>query len=193
MRKLLNFCMVLMTALFLVGCGEKFEPTESTIYVTSKGEVFSAIMEDFDKAYYDFDELSEKVNKEVKSYCLDVNDEVISVEALTKEAGEVALTMKYQTVDDYTKFNEVLLFAGTYEEAVSAGYLPEELHDTECIITDTESEELDHLKVIVTEESVCIQTAGKIKYVSDNVSIVDKKLARALEAGKGHPAFVLYK
>ena len=47
--------------------------------------------------------------------------------------------------------------------------------------------------VIVTEESVCIQTAGKIKYVSDNVSIVDKKLARALEAGKGHPAFVLYK
>ena len=193
MRKLLNFCMVLMTALFLVGCGEKFEPTESTIYVTSKGEVFSAIMEDFDKAYYDFDELSEEVNKEVKSYCLDVNDEVISVEALTKEAGEVALTMKYQTVDDYTKFNEVLLFAGTYEEAVSAGYLPEELHDTEGIITDTESEELDHLKVIVTEESVCIQTAGKIKYVSDNVSIVDKKLARALEAGKGHPAFVLYK
>ena len=193
MRKLLNFCMVLMAALFLVGCGEKFEPTESTIYVTSKGEVFSAIMEDFDKAYYDFDELSEEVNKEVKSYCLNVNDEVISVEALTKEAGEVALTMKYQTVDDYTKFNEVLLFAGTYEEAVSAGYLPEELHDTEGIITDAESEELDRLKVIVTEESVCIQTAGKIKYVSDNVSIVDKKLARALEAGKGHPAFVLYK
>ena len=84
MRKLLNFCMVLTAALFLAGCGNDFEPTESTIYVTSKGEVVSAIMEDFDKAYYDFDELSENVYKEVRSYCLDINDEAIFVESLTK-------------------------------------------------------------------------------------------------------------
>ena len=193
MRKLLNFCMVLTAALFLAGCGNDFEPTESTIYVTSKGEVVSAIMEDFDKAYYDFDELLEDVNKEVKSYCLDVNDEAIFVESLTKESGIVTLQMQYQTAEDYAAFNEVLLFVGTYAEAASAGYLPEELHDAEGEAADTESEKLDNLKVIVTEESVCIQTAGKIKYVSDNVSIVDKKLARALEAGKGHPAFVLYK
>ena len=193
MRKLLGFCAVLTAVLFLVGCGGSFEPTESTIYVTSKGEVFSAIMEDFDKAYYNFDELSENINKEVKAYCLDMNDEVVSVESLTKDSGMVTLKMKYQTIEDYVAFNEVLLFAGTYSEAVSAGYLPEELHDVEGEIADTESEELDNLKVIVTEESVCIQTAGKVKYVSDNVSIVDKKLARALEAGKGHPAFILYK
>ena len=193
MRKLLNFCMVLTATLFLVGCGSSFEPTESTIYVTSKGEVFSAIMEEFDKAYYNFEELSEDVNKEVKSYCLDVNDEVVSVESLTKDSGMVTLKMKYQTVEDYAAFNEVILFAGTYAEAASTGYIPEELHDAEGEVADTESEKLDDLRVIVTEESVCIQTAGKIKYVSDNVSIVDKKLARALEAGKGHPAFVLYK
>ena len=179
MRKLLNFCMVLTAALFLAGCGNDFEPTESTIYVTSKGEVVSAIMEDFDKAYYDFDELSENVYKEVRSYCLDINDEAIFVESLTKESGIVTLQMKYQTAEDYAAFN--------------AGYLPEELYDAEGEAADTESEKLDDLKVIVTEESVCIQTAGKIKYVSDNVSIVDKKLARAFEAGKTHPAFVLYK
>ena len=192
MKKLLNFCMILTAALFLTGCSDKFEPTESTIYVTSKGEVYSAIMEDFDKAYYDFDELSEEVNKEVKSYCLDVNEEAIVVESLTKGESDVTLQMKYQTVADYTAFNEVLLFAGTYAEAVSEGYIPRELHNAEGEIADLEAEELDKLNVIVTEESVCIQTAGKIKYVSDNVSIVDKKLARAMEAGKGHPAFVLY-
>ena len=54
-------------------------------------------------------------------------------------------------------------------------------------------ESLADLKVIVTEESVCIQTSGKIKYVSDNVTVLDKKLAKAMEAGKTHPAFVLYK
>ena len=193
MKKTLNFCIILAAALFFGGCGNKFEPTESTIYITSKGEVKSAIMDSFDKAYYDFEELSEDVQKEVKSYCLDVNEDVITVESLTQGEDEVVLLMNYQTVDDYAAFNEVLLFTGTYAEAVSAGYLPEELYDAEGEFVDSDSEELDDLKIVVTEESVCIQTSGRIKYVSDNVSIVGKKLARALEAGKSHPAFVLYK
>ena len=193
MKKIWNFCMILAAALLFVGCGNKFEPTESTIYITSKGEVKSAVMESFDKVYYDFEELSEDVQNEVKSYCLDVNEEVVAIEALTQGEDEVTLLMNYQTVEDYTAFNDVLLFTGTYEEAVNAGYVPEELYDTDGEFTEIGSEELDNLKVIVTEESVCIQTSGKIKYVSDNVSIVEKKLARALEAGKSHPAFVLYK
>lgn len=193
MKKTLNFCMVLAAAIFLSGCGNKFEPTESTIFVTSKGEVHSAIMESFDEAYYDFEELSEDVERAVKSYCLDENEEVVTVESLSQGNDEVSLFMNYQTADDYAAFNEVLLFTGTYAEAASAGYVPEELYNAEGAIVDTESDELDNLKVVVTEESICIQTSGKIKYVSDNVSIVDKKLARALEAGKGHPAFVLYK
>lgn len=193
MKNALNFCVALTVVLFLTGCGGKFEPTVSTIYVTSRGEVKSAMMESFDKAYYNFEELSEDVEKAVRSYCLDVNEEAVTIESLTQENDEVALVMNYQTVDDYRTFNEVLFFSGTYAEAVSEGYLPEELHDAEGEIADVDSEELDNLKVIVTEESVCIQTSGKIKYVSDNVSIIDKKLARAVEAGKGHPAFVLYK
>lgn len=193
MKKTLNFCMILTAALFLMGCGNKFEPTESTIFITSKGEVQSAIMESFDKAYYDFEELSEDVEKQVKSYCLDVNEETVTVESLTQGDGEVALLMNYQTVEDYVAFNEVLLFVGTYAEAVAAGYVPEELHDAEGNSITFDSEELDDLKVVVTEESICVQTSGKIRYVSDNVSIIDKKLARALEAGKSHPAFILYK
>lgn len=193
MKKTLNFCMILTAVLFLMGCGNKFEPTESTIFITSKGEVQSAIMESFDKAYYDFEELSEDVEKQVKSYCLDVNEEAVTVESLTQGDGEVALLMNYQTVEDYVAFNEVLLFVGTYAEAVAAGYVPEELYDAEGNSIAFDSEELDDLKVVVTEESICVQTSGKIRYVSDNVSIIDKKLARALEAGKSHPAFILYK
>ena len=193
MKKTWNFCIALAAAIILIGCGAKFEPTESTIYITSKGEVMSAIMESFDKAYYNFEELSQNVNKEVKAYCLDVNKESVVIDSFEKVSDEVALLMTYETVEDYTSFNDVLLFAGTYADAVMAGYLPAELHDTEGEMVETDSEELNDLKVVVTEESVCIQVDGKIKYVSDNVSIVDKKLARAMEAGKNHPAFVLYK
>lgn len=194
MKRILNFCLIFTITLLATGCGSKFEPTVSTIYVTSKGEVKSAIVESFDKAYYDFEELSEDVQKEVTAYCLDKNhEEAAVVESLTLGEGEVSLFMNFQTVDDYIAFNDVLLFAGTYAEAVSEGYIPEELYDAEGMSVQTDSEELDKLKVIVTEESISVQTHGKIKYVSDNVSIVDKKLARAFEAGKTHPAFVLYK
>ena len=194
MKRILNFCLIFTIALLATGCGSKFEPTVSTIYVTSKGEVKSAIVESFDKAYYDFEELSEDVQKEVTAYCLDKNqEEAAVVESLTLGEGEVSLFMNFQTVDDYIAFNDVLLFTGTYAEAVGEGYIPEELYDAEGMSVPTDSEELDKLKVIVTEESISVQTHGKIKYVSDNVSIVDKKLARAFEAGKTHPAFVLYK
>jgi len=194
MKRILNFCLFFTIALFVTGCGSKFEPTESTVYVTSKGEVKSAIIESFDKAYYDFDELSEDVQKEVKAYCLDKNNEEAAVvESLTLGEMEVSLFMNFQTAEDYAAFNEVLLFAGTYADAVREGYIPLELYDVEGMSVGVDSEELDGLKVIVTEESISIHTQGKIKYVSDNVSIVDKKLARAFEAGKNHPAFVLYK
>lgn len=194
MKRILSFCLIFTTALFVAGCGSKFEPTESTIYVTSKDEVKSAIVESFDKAYYDFEELSEDVQKEVKSYCLDRNnEEAVAVESLTQGEEVVSLFMNFQTAEDYAAFHDVLLFTGTYAEAVSAGYIPEELYDAEGMSVGADSEELGNLKVVVTEESIAVQTHGKIKYVSDNVSIVGKKLARAFEAGKTHPAFVLYK
>ena len=79
MKKKWNLCVVLVLAMLCAGCGQKFEPTESTIFVTSKGVVKSAIMESFDKSYYDFDELYKSVEKEVKSYCLDKIEEVIKI------------------------------------------------------------------------------------------------------------------
>ena len=193
MRKSLSFLLILSMAFLLSGCEQEYEPTESTIFITSKGVVKSAIMESFDKSYYDFDELYEAVEKEVKAYCLDKNEEAVTISSLVEENDSVALLMDYQTVEDYVEFNEILLFSGTFSEAAAAGYLPGELHDAEGNSVEVNLESLGDLKVIVTEESVCLQTSGRIKYVSDNVTILDKKLAKAMEAGKTHPAFVLYK
>lgn len=193
MGKKLNFLLILSMALLVSGCSQKFEPTESTIFITSKGLVQSAVIESFDKSYYDFDELYETVEKEVKSYCLDKNEEVVTINSLIEENNSVALLMDYQTAADYAEFNEILLFSGTFSEAAAVGYLPEELYDVEGNSVEVDLDKLGELKVVVTEESVCLQTSGKIKYVSDNVTILDKKLAKAMEAGKTHPAFVLYK
>ena len=118
MKRALSFTLVLASAILLMGCGQKFEPTESTIFVTSKGVVKSAIMESFDKSYYDFDELYKSVEKEVKVYCLDNIEETVTLTSLTEENDSVTLLMDYQTVEDYANFNEVLLFSGTFAQAV---------------------------------------------------------------------------
>ncbi len=193
MRRSLRFLLLLPMTILLAGCGQKFEPTESTIFVTSKGIVQSAVMESFDKSYYDFGELSEDAQKAVKAFCLDRNEESVSITSLTNTEDSVTLLMEYQTAEDYAAFNEVLLFSGTFSEAVEAGYLPDELHDPEGQLVELDIEKLGQCKTIVTEESICLQTSGKIRYMSENVMLLDKKLAKAVEAGKSHPAFVLYK
>lgn len=194
MKKSWSFCLVLTTVLMLTGCDGKFEPTESTVFITSKGAVKTAVMESFEESYYDFDELSADINETVEDYCLDKNnEEAVTVESLTPSEGMVTLMMNYASAEDYAEFNDLLLFAGTVSEAKAAGYVPEALLDAEGQSAEPTGEEFDALKVIVTEESICIQTSGKIKYTSDNVSIIDKKLAKSMEAGKTHPAFVIYK
>ena len=193
MKRTLGVCLLCAGALLMTGCSNKFEPTESTLFVTSKGMVYSAVMESFEAAYYNYDELAEDVQKAVSAYCGETNPEAVTVESLVEENDMVTLLMHYETVDDYAKFNEVILFSGTLSEAMEAGYRPEHLLDADGEPAEFNMEEHGALKVVVTEENVCVQTTGKIKFVSDNVSIIDSKLAKTMEAGESELAFVLYK
>ena len=193
MKKSLGLCLVLTGALLLSGCSQKFEPTESTIFVTSKGVVKSAIMESFEKGYYNFEELSGEIESAVQTYCAGENEAAIVVESLTEADDMVTLQMQYANAEVYSEFNDMVLFSGTLSEAEAAGYSFNELYDLEGQLAELTAEEENTLKVIITEEEVCIQTSGKIKYVSDNVTTIDAKLARALEADVEHPAFVVYK
>ena len=193
MRKSLGLCLVLTGALLLSGCSQKFEPTESTIFVTSKGVVKSAIMESFEKGYYNFEELSGEIENTVQAYCSEVNEGAVVVESLTEANDMVTLQMQYADAAVYSEFNDMVLFSGTLSEAQAAGYSFDELYDLEGQQAELTAEEENTLKVIITEEEVCIQTSGKIKYISDNVTMIDTKLARALEADVEHLAFVVYK
>lgn len=193
MKKSLSLCLLLTGTMILAGCGQKFEPTESTIFVTSKGVVRSAIMESFEEDYYNFEELKSDVEAAVQSYCSDGNEGAVVVESFAEENDVVTLMMQYQTAEDYSAFNDMILFSGTLAEAEDAGYIPGELYDAEGQSAELSDEEKNSLKVIVTEESICVQTSGMIRCVSDNVTMVDKKLAKAFEAGVEHPAFVVYK
>ena len=193
MKKSLSLCLLLTGTMLLAGCSQKFEPTESTIFVNSKGVVKSAVMESFDEAYYNFDELKGDIEAAVQAYCGEQTADAVVMESLTEENDVVTFMMQYQTVQDYCESNDMILFVGTLSEAEAAGYIPEDFHDAEGQPVELSEEEKDTLNVLVTEENVCIQTSGKIRCVSESVEILDNKLARAMEAGAAHPAFVVYK
>ena len=192
MKKALVVGLVLAGTLMMTGCSSKFEPTESTVFVTSKGTVKSAVMELFEESYYDFDELTKDIQESVDEYCGEGKEGAITIEALTEVEDLVTLQMNYASVADYAEFNDVILFSGTVAEAIAAGYQPKNLVDVQGQPVELTEEE-SQLKVIVTEEAICIQTQGRIKCASKNVTIMDKKLAKALEAEKSELAFVLYK
>ena len=193
MKKSLGLCLLLTGTILLTGCSQKFEPTESTIFVNSKGVVKSAIMESFDKGYYDFEELKGDAESAVQAYCSESAADSVVLESITNENDVVTLMMQYKTVQDYYEFNDMILFVGTLSEVEAAGYILEDFHDAEGQPVELSEEEKSTLKAVVTEENVCIQTNGKIRCVSESVEILDNKLARVMEAGATHPAFVVYK
>ncbi len=200
MKRLTSFLLIMMVALMAVGCGAKFEPEETAIYITSKGEVRSAVIESFEESYYDLEELRSDLEKSIDDYCLDQGESCITLETLeiNEETGNAELWMEYETVEDYGAFNNVLLFHGTVAEAKEEGYFEDTyFEDTELLDTDGDyaelSEEDDEYQVIISDEAICIQTSGKILYVSDNVSIEGKKLAKAFETSAEHPAYVIYR
>ena len=150
-------------------------------------------MESFEKGYYNLEELSGEIESAVQAYCSEGNEGTVVVESLTEANDMVTLQMQYADAAVYSEFNDMVLFSGTLSEAEAAGYSFDELYDLEGQQAELTAEEENTLKVIITEEEVCIQTSGKIKYISDNVTMIDTKLARALEADVEHPAFVVYK
>lgn len=194
MKKSLKILLAVGLAACVAGCEKKdeFKPTESTIYVKSNGKVQTAVMDTFEESYYDLEELQEEVEYSIEEYCEIYGKDAVKLKSLKMKEEDVQLYMNYASVDDYQQYNDVLLFQGTLEEAERTGYLQE------MTFTDTDGNEVklpddgDYLAVI-TEESLCIQTSGKIHYVSNNVSVQGKKKAKSYEASESHPACIIYK
>ena len=67
MRKGICFCLLMCSALLFAGCLGKI-PEEDTISVDKKGRVTSTIVEDFDKEFYDAEELESEIDAELAEY-----------------------------------------------------------------------------------------------------------------------------
>ena len=180
-------------AMILGGCSMKYSAEENAVYVNKNGEVVSAIVESFDKEYYDADELQDMLEQSVVEYNAENGKNSIEVDSFKLDNGVLKVIMNYLTWADYSNFNEVQFFAGELSDIQGKNYgknisfISRDGSETVAF----ETIEGDY-RVVLVEEKIVVQTAGKIAYVSENMSVEGDKLARLKEDAAGI-GYIIYK
>ena len=181
MKKLFSICLVCLAAAGLMtGCGKSLEADRDTVYVQKKGSVTSAAIADFDKDYYDEEELKKYVDERVADYQEQHGEDSVSIDKFSVEEGVAKLYINYKGYEEYQDFNEVTLFSGTVPQALAEGFDFNteftEIKGGEAAgtvskdkITDTDA------KVIILSEKVDVKVDGMIQYVSSQYTTIKAK------------------
>lgn len=178
MKKIISISLVclLITGL-LTGCGKSLEADRDTVYVQKKGTIISAAIADFDKDYYQEEELKNYVDDRIQAYQSTHGQKSIQIEDFSVEEGIAKLFIKYAGYEDYQEFNDVTLFSGTVPQALAAGYKFDtefsEIVDEKVTgsIENTKIMELD-AKIIILSEKVDVKVDGTVQYVSSKYTTI---------------------
>lgn len=132
MRKRSLWAAALIILLTLTGCEKeaqqpaKYRYDFSAIYLDVNDTVSEIIVEDFDKEYYNADELKQFLQDRVSAY----NEENQKTDAVVLDRFEhfdrekrVKAVIDYATVSDYRNMTKRTLYIGTMGEAQTAGYV----------------------------------------------------------------------
>ena len=176
---IISLAMVVIAGL-LTGCGKSLEADRDTVHVQKKGSVTSAAIADFDKDYYDEEELKNYIDERVADYQEEHGKNTVSIDEFSVEDGVAKLFIKYSGCEDYQNFNDVTLFSGTIPQALAEGYSLEEdfteIEDGEAAgsVKKDAVADLD-AKVIILSEKVDVKVDGTIQYVSSQYTTMKAK------------------
>jgi len=155
-------------------------PGESSLHILEDGAVVQKIVEEFDESKYNKDDFERDLKEELSEF--NGSDSLVSIERLELNDSNMTLEFKFQSVQafiDYTmKYvtngSEVILFHGTVDEAVTAGFeLPgtfTKADSDEYVNLDTIKSDND-IKVLITNIGCKIEVDGEFLYISEGVII----------------------
>lgn len=183
-QRLAVLLVAILAVLTLAGCGGAELPEaveQSSLQISSKGMVTSWLVSDFDKDYYNVNELTSMAVDEAITYNLahpleDGREAVVVETAETFSGGKkVRLGMSYVDCDTYADYNGEILFYGTVAEAVQRGYdfntrVKSVAEDGEALSgTDIK---LDGSKqLLITNARTNVYCPRKVTYVSEQVTL----------------------
>lgn len=182
MKRTLIYIITILSFLMLVGCSKKEifltadDIVNDTILVKRDGGLYVAIVEDFDKNYYNLSELNEFVSKEVNAYNNKVGSNEVTIEGLALKDGKAVMILEYTKMAHYSAFNNMpaAYFSANTENV--ALELPSKYMDVKKDATVDKDVAMKNSKnqVLVLYEPYEIIVEGKIKFHSSNATYVDE-------------------
>ncbi len=178
------------------GCGTDknvYVPiTSNTLEVTAEGHLIAYIVEDFDKDYYDINELKTMVDEEIAAY----NQAKAN---LVSEAGQVPITVdKVMMAEDgskkvvvalscanaavYSDYMGAEVFYGTVAQAAEKGYVLDgmlkSVKNDDPFIGETLKKNQDK-NILIIKDAVMVRTYNKVAFLSKNASITQEGFVNA--------------
>lgn len=217
MKKIKIVLAVAMTGILLAGCAGQsdvsaFSAKQSSIYAARDGSISSAVVQKYEKDYYEQSELQTLVEKEVIAYNIanegsefaqngeGVPRLPVSLQSCVMEKGTAKLIFDYESPEHLIRFakesgdreNQVEGFEiTTVSDGLSKGLISDvefkKPKDGAAVPTDIVSNE-GEFRLIAVEGIATIQTEGRIQYITDGVKMVNDFTATMPE-GK---SFIIY-
>lgn len=172
--------------LFLAGCGgaAKVPDTvkQNSLIIRKDGSVTAHIVDVFDKDYYKLEDLSLMAQNEVARYNKDRQGEnnavtLLNIGKVEDSANSVIVSYEFQNAQTYTDYTDNILFYGTVEEAVKAGYaigsMNQVLYAPSGENSIVASELTDSAKsmlskhIVLVQEATCVYCPYQVSYISD--------------------------
>ncbi len=191
MKKLVLGTIILLCILGVAGCSGKTKSinikdvTTNTMLAKSNGEIQVASIENFDKTYYNLNELQDFVNQQISDYNKKAGADKIKVKNMKIIDKKAVLLLTYSGMDQYVAFNKVTAsyFNGGIKDnplklpTTLVNAKDESLASTQEVIQD------ETLKVIVLNEPYHIIVDGKVKFYSENASLIDSNEVQGAAEG----------
>ena len=170
---------------------------ESSVSLLKDGAVKATIVEDFDKSYYDKDELQQMILEEVVSYNRQLGEDAVSVDKVSVENGVARVEMTYADSESYAAFNDGVFFLGPVSEAQKAGYDLNKvfISSSDQLVTAGMSDilEMSDAKILITDMKEPVVLDGKAVYVSSNVETDKKCKTVFFDETSDEMAYIIYK
>ncbi len=200
MRKAKAAVLAMGLGVMAAGCSPKtstFPPNQNAIYVSRDGEVYTAIVEEYDPSDtgYSGEELRVMAEAELSEY----NGEFagggdvlpVSIEACTVSEGKASIVYKYAGPEDLCRFTQMSQDMKNHPESLevttnSANIAGEDTGNwtdarkKEVAALETVMKRKD-LPMVIVDGAVTVQTEGRILYYCGAVEMKDEYTASVTE------------
>lgn len=177
MKKKITALMVSLSMILLTGCQSMGAVDVTTLQIKSDGAISIALVESFDKSYYDITELEASIDSAVSKYNSEAGSGSVSLKEVKQKESNAVVEMEYASAKDYQEFNQIPFYVGDVDNAYLAGYEFDELTSVSgdgSTIGMVEAEDAGYT-VVAVQEKINIKVPGKVLYTSDTVSAVSAK------------------